>query len=85
MNDGRLELAEQLQVALDNMPRLCGEAKDNQFLISPRIYSKVEVQIEAEPVGELSLKGFNRVVFAHNVVGVRPARLTNRSGPIPAD
>jgi hypothetical protein len=38
----------------------------------PRIFSKVEPQIEAEPVGELSLKGFHRPVFAHNVLGIRP-------------
>jgi PAS domain-containing protein len=32
--------------------RLCGEADDGQILISPRIFSKVEAQIEAQPVGE---------------------------------
>jgi class 3 adenylate cyclase len=53
--------------------RLCGEAKDSQILISPRIFSKVEACIEAEPVGELTLKGFHRPVFAHNVLGVRPS------------
>jgi len=52
--------------------RLCGEAKENQILISPRIFSKVEAHIEAEPVGELSLKGFHRPVLTHNVLGVRP-------------
>ncbi|HSE92034.1 MAG TPA: PAS-domain containing protein, partial [Methylomirabilota bacterium] len=52
--------------------RLCGEARDDQVLISPRIFSKVEAHIEAQPVGELSLKGFHRPVFAHNVLGVRP-------------
>jgi class 3 adenylate cyclase/PAS domain-containing protein len=51
--------------------RLCGEADDGQILISPRIFSKVETQIEAEPVGELSLKGFHRPVLAHNVLAVR--------------
>jgi len=53
--------------------RLCGEAKDNQILISPRIFSKAEASIEAEPIGELTLKGFNRPVFAHNVLAVRAA------------
>jgi class 3 adenylate cyclase/PAS domain-containing protein len=52
--------------------RLCGEASDGQILIAPRIYSKTEIQIESEPVGELSLKGFQRPVFAHNVLRVRP-------------
>ena len=52
--------------------RLCGEATDGQILISPRIYSKVEAHIEAESVGELSLKGFHRPVLAHNVLAARP-------------
>ena len=52
--------------------RLFGVAKDNQILISPRIFSKLEAQIEAEPVGELTLEGFHRPVFAHNVLRVRP-------------
>jgi class 3 adenylate cyclase len=51
--------------------RLCGDAKENQVLISPRIFSKVEAHIEADPIGELSLKGFQRPVFTHNVVGLR--------------
>ena len=50
--------------------RLCGEAKDGQILISPRIFSKTETQIEVEAVGELSLKGFHRPVFVHNVLNV---------------
>lgn len=51
--------------------RLCGEAAHGHILISPRIFSKVEARIHAEPVGELTLKGFHRPVFAHNVLGVR--------------
>jgi class 3 adenylate cyclase/PAS domain-containing protein len=56
--------------------RLCGEAKHDQILISPRIHSKVEEHIDAEPVGELTLKGFQRPVFAHNVVGIRPQAIS---------
>ena len=52
--------------------RLCGEASHGQILISPRIFSKAEAQLDAEPIGELSLKGFHRPVFAYNVLGVRP-------------
>ena len=52
--------------------RLCGEAEDGQILISPRIFSKLEMKIDAESVGELSLKGFQRPVLAHNVLAVRP-------------
>ena len=32
--------------------RLCGEAANGQILISPRIFSKLESQIEAESIGE---------------------------------
>lgn len=52
--------------------RLCGEAQHDQILISPRIFSKVEDRIEAQSVGELQLKGFQRAVLAHNVIGLRP-------------
>jgi class 3 adenylate cyclase/PAS domain-containing protein len=52
--------------------RLCGEAGDGQILISPRTFSKTEMQIEAGAVGELSLKGFQRPVLAHNVLRLRP-------------
>jgi class 3 adenylate cyclase/PAS domain-containing protein len=51
--------------------RLCGEASDGQILISPRIFSRIEPQIDSQPVGELSLKGFQRPVLAYNVLGVR--------------
>ena len=52
--------------------RLCGEAQHNQILISPRIFSKVEEHVEVEAIGELTLKGFQRPVLAHNVIGLRP-------------
>ena len=51
--------------------RLCGEAADGQILISPRIFSRVEHAIDAAPVGELTLKGFQRPVAAHDVRALR--------------
>jgi adenylate cyclase len=51
--------------------RLCGEAKNMQILISPRVLAKVEGRIDVEPVCELELKGFHRPVPAYNVLGVR--------------
>jgi adenylate cyclase len=51
--------------------RLCGEAKHDQILISPRIFSKVEEHVELESIGELALKGFQRAVLAHNVLRMR--------------
>jgi adenylate cyclase len=51
--------------------RLCGEAKNMQVLISPRVLAKVEDRIEVEPIGELELKGFHRPIPAYNVLGIR--------------
>jgi len=51
--------------------RLCGEARDGQILISPRIMSKTESALQAESVGELTLKGFQRAVHVHNVSALR--------------
>ncbi len=51
--------------------RLCGEAKPGQILISQRLLATVEDLIEAEPVGDLSLKGFHRPVPAHNVLRLK--------------
>jgi class 3 adenylate cyclase len=48
--------------------RLCGEAKPGQVLLSQRVASNVESIAVVEPIGELSLKGFQRPVKAFNVV-----------------
>ena len=50
--------------------RLCSEAKAGQILISQRLYGKVEGRVNAEPVGELALKGLARPVKAYNVIGM---------------
>ena len=50
--------------------RLCGEAKDTQILIAPRILSKIELNVVVESVGELALKGFQRLVHAYNVLAL---------------
>ena len=55
--------------------RLCGEAKDKQILIAPRVLSKVETHIEVEPVGDLVLKGFQRPFPAYNILGISRAGL----------
>jgi adenylate cyclase len=50
--------------------RLCGEAKSGQILISRRVLALVEHMVEAEPVGDLTLKGIAKPVTAFNVVGL---------------
>jgi adenylate cyclase len=51
--------------------RLSGEANDGQILISLRVCAKVEQNVETSLIGDLTLKGFQRPVTAHNVVGLR--------------
>jgi adenylate cyclase len=51
--------------------RLCGEAKPSQILVSQRLLGTVEEVVEVEPVGELSLKGFQRAVTAHNILRLK--------------
>ncbi|HKA63405.1 MAG TPA: response regulator [Methylomirabilota bacterium] len=48
--------------------RLCGEAKPGQILVSQRVAGGVEGVAAVEPVGELTLKGFQRPVKAFNVL-----------------
>jgi adenylate cyclase len=47
--------------------RLCGEAEGGQILISQRVYAAVETMAIADPVGELSLKGFVKPVPAFSL------------------
>jgi class 3 adenylate cyclase len=51
--------------------RLCDEAKPGQILISPRVLTKVENAVKAEPVGEFALKGIRRPLAAYNVVAAQ--------------
>jgi adenylate cyclase len=51
--------------------RLADEAAAGQILISQRLYAEVEDDVQVEPVGEFTLKGFQRPVAAFNVVAVR--------------
>jgi DNA-binding response OmpR family regulator len=50
--------------------RLADEATGGQILIAQRLYAEVEQDVEVEPVGEFTLKGFQRPIAAFNVVGL---------------
>ena len=55
--------------------RLCAEAKPGQILVSRRVLTTVEGLVEAEPVGEITLKGFIKPVTTFNVLRLAdPAR-----------
>jgi class 3 adenylate cyclase len=51
--------------------RLSTKAGPGQTLISQRVHAAVEEEVEAEPAGELELKGFGRPVTAYEVRGLR--------------
>ena len=51
--------------------RLADEATAAQILVTQRLHAEVEDDIEVEPAGEFTLKGFQRPVAAFNVLGVR--------------
>ena len=48
--------------------RLCGEAKANQIVVSRRVYGIVEPWVEAQPLDDLVLKGFNHPVLAMEIL-----------------
>ena len=51
--------------------RLCGEARNGQIVIAQRVFERVEPVVEAAPLRELNLKGFNRPILAYEVLGSR--------------
>ncbi len=55
--------------------RLCGEAKPAQILVPQRLLGTVEDLVENESVGELTLKGFQRSIAAHNILRLKGSSL----------
>ena len=51
--------------------RLSSAAGSDQILLNPRAHAAVEGLVEAEPVGELQLKGFARAIPTVNVLRTR--------------
>jgi adenylate cyclase len=51
--------------------RLCSEAKAGQILVAQKVFGLIEELVAAEPVGELSVKGFHKPVPAFNVTGLK--------------
>ncbi len=60
--------------------RLCGEAAPGQILVSERVHLMVEEVVDADSLGELTLKGFHRPVGVFNVRTIRDAE-----APSPSD
>lgn len=51
--------------------RLSSVAVGGQILVGQRAFGAVEDAVDAEPMGELELKGFGRPISAYNVRGLR--------------
>jgi class 3 adenylate cyclase len=48
--------------------RMCAEAQPGQILISQRFLNRVEDLVQAELLGEVALKGFNRTISTFNIL-----------------
>ena len=55
--------------------RLCAEARAGQVLVTQRVLGAIGEEVEAEPIGELELKGLPRPVAAFDVLAWRPAEV----------
>ena len=53
--------------------RLCEEAKPGQILVSRRVFAAVEHVVEAEPIGDLTFKGFLGPVPVFNARSMKGA------------
>jgi adenylate cyclase len=53
--------------------RLSAEARPGQVLVNQRVHAAVEDLVDAEPLGELNLRGLAKPVPVFNVVGLRHA------------
>jgi class 3 adenylate cyclase len=51
--------------------RLSDEASPGQILISQQVQAEVEKLVDAEPLGELALKGLHRPVSVYNVIRIK--------------
>lgn len=51
--------------------RLCHAAVGGQILVSSRFLARLDAECEAEPLGDLALKGIEKCVSAHNVLTMR--------------
>jgi adenylate cyclase len=67
--EGRSDYAA-IGVVTNLASRLADEATGGQILVTQRLHAEVEDAVEAKPVGEFTLKGFQRPVAALDVVAV---------------
>jgi adenylate cyclase len=51
--------------------RLCDDARAGQILVSQRVFAMVEDSVDAEPLGDLTLKGLLKPVRAFNILTLK--------------
>ena len=64
--EGRFDYAA-IGTVVNLASRLCAEAKPGQILVSQRVLNTVEAFVEAEPFGELTIKGLARPIATYDV------------------
>jgi adenylate cyclase len=57
--------------------RLCGEAAQDQILVTQRVHAATSEQVVGQALGELTLRGFTRPVQVYDVKGLDAARVTS--------
>ena len=70
--DGRSDYAA-IGAVTNLAARLADEAAGGQVLIAQRLYAEVDQDVDVVPMGEFTLKGFQRPVAAFDVLAVRSA------------
>jgi len=68
--EGRLDYAA-IGTVTNLASRLCDEAGPGQVLVSQRVHAAVEDLVDANPIGELALKGFVKPLFAYEIVALK--------------
>jgi DNA-binding NarL/FixJ family response regulator len=62
--------------------RLCEEAEADQILIGQRVYAAVEDIVEADPMGELQLRGFVKPVSVYKIHRMKESAAPGRSSSL---
>jgi len=57
--------------------RLCARAEANQILVTQRVHSAAQDLVVADPMGEMTMRGFLRPVVVYDIRGVDAARVTS--------
>ncbi|MDP9302302.1 MAG: response regulator [Actinomycetota bacterium] len=71
--DGRYDYGA-VGTVLNLASRLCDQAASGQILVNDRMFDEVEALVDAEPAGELTLKGFTKPMTAFSIVQAKADR-----------